>query len=67
MPNTAVDASSFTNEPPSSVAVPVSVPRIGMPMLATARVISASSPRRMRTPMRPMIAPPGTVTSGSRT
>ena len=37
-----------------------------MPAAATARVTSGSSPRRIAGAMRPMMAPPGTVTSGSR-
>ena len=41
--------------------------RIGIPAAATTRVMSASSPRRIRTAIRPITAPPGTVISGSRT
>jgi hypothetical protein len=44
----------------------VIVRRIGMPSAATARVTIGSSPRRMAGAIRPTIAPPGTVMSGSR-
>ena len=67
MPSAASPGRSLANEPPSIVAVPVIVARIGSPAAATTRVTSASSPRRIRTAIRPMTAPPGTVMSGSRT
>jgi hypothetical protein len=66
VPNAASPGRSLTKDPPSRVPVPVIVDRMGRPAAATSRVSAASSPRRARTAMRPMIAPPGTVTSGSR-
>ena len=66
VPSAASPGRSFTNEPPSSVPAPVIVPRIGIPAPASTRVACGSSPRRMRTAIRPTIAPPGTDSEGSR-
>ena len=56
----------FANEPPSSMPVPWMVRRIGMPSAPSAWWMCSSSPLRIVGASRPRIAPPGTVTSGSR-
>ena len=66
VPKNARSGRTLMKLPPSTRPVPVIVPRIGMPWAATVCVIDCSSPRRMRGARRPMIAPPGIVTSGSR-
>ena len=66
VPYAATVGRSLTKLPPSTRPVPVIVRRIGIPAAATARVTSGSSPRRIAGAIRPMIAPPGTVSSGSR-
>src|SRR4029078_4156386 len=45
---TAVFSSRMAKPPPSNTALPCSVPRIGQPALASARVTGSSSPRRTR-------------------
>ena len=65
-PMAAVRSSSQAKLPPSAMAVPCSVRRIGMPRLASVRLTWASSPRLMRRASRATMAPPLTAKEESR-